>query len=52
MNDYSPGAINVEGCVFDDFLLTNNLPPEKVPAVIVAVPASVRTSVAFVNTIE
>jgi hypothetical protein len=34
MNDYSPGAINVEGCVFDDFLLTNNLPPEKVPAVI------------------
>ena len=33
-NDYSPGPIHAEGCVFDDFLLTDHLPPDQAPAVI------------------
>jgi len=32
--DYKPGPINCEGAVFDDFRLTDHLPPEKAPAVI------------------
>ena len=27
-NDYSVGPIDVEGCTFDDFLLTDYLPPQ------------------------
>lgn len=33
-SNYSPGPINVEACVFDDFRLTEHLPAEKAPAVI------------------
>jgi hypothetical protein len=32
--NYSPGPIEVEGAVFDDFRLTNHLPPDQAPAVI------------------
>ncbi len=31
---YKPGPINCKGAVFDDFRLTDHLPPEKSPAVI------------------
>ena len=31
---YLPGPIDCEGCVFDDFLLTNQLPPHQAPAII------------------
>lgn len=31
---YLPGPIDVRGCVFDDFLLTDHLPPHQAPAVI------------------
>ena len=33
-SDYSPGPIDCEGCVFDDFLLTDHLLPHQAPAVI------------------
>lgn len=33
-NEYAPGPINVEGCAFDDFLLTDHLPPHEAPATI------------------
>lgn len=32
--EYKPGPINCKGAVFDDFRLTDHLPPEKSPAVI------------------
>ena len=32
--DYEPGPISCKGAVFDDFRLTDHLPPEKSPAVI------------------
>lgn len=31
---YTPGPIPVEGCVFDDFLLTDHLPAHEAPAII------------------
>ena len=34
MNDYSLGAINVEDCVFDYFLLSDHLPLDKAAAII------------------
>lgn len=32
--DYKPGPVHCKGAVFDDFQLTDHLPPEKSPAVI------------------
>jgi hypothetical protein len=34
IDNYSPGPVNAEGCVFGDFLLTEHLPAAKAPAVI------------------
>lgn len=34
VNTYSPGPICVKGCAFDDFILTNHLPPDQAPLVI------------------
>lgn len=33
-NSFSPGPIDVGGCVFDDFRLTDHLPPHEAPATI------------------
>ena len=34
INNYVPGPINVEGCCFDDFILTDHLPPHEAPTTI------------------